>query len=416
MKAEIITIGDEILIGQIIDTNSAWMAEQLNLAGVEVYQITSVHDRREHILTALKEAGERVDLVLITGGLGPTKDDITKTCLCEFFDTRLVFHEPTLIHITEKYKNRGVDLNKLNRGQAMLPESCTVLFNAEGSAPGMWFERYGTIYVSMPGVPFEMKWIMAHEVLPRLVGNGMMDVIIHKTVLTQGVPESMLALRIEEWENALPPYIKLAYLPGPMAVRLRLTATGNDADLLQAEIDRQVEMLKKLLPDDIYGYDQETMAEVTGKLLMEKNARLAVAESCTGGHISHMLTLVPGASRWYTGGITAYDNDVKTKVLGVQPATLEQFGAVSEQTAIEMAKGVRQLLNADYAVATTGIAGPDGGTEDKPVGTVWIAVAGPAKFIAQKYVFGSNRERNILRSSQTALQMLRKLLVSGDKQ
>jgi len=298
----------------------------------------------------------------------------------------------------------------------MLPESCTVLFNAEGSAPGMWFERYGTIYVSMPGVPFEMKWIMAHEVLPRLVGNGMMDVIIHKTVLTQGVPESMLALRIEEWENALPPYIKLAYLPGPMAVRLRLTATGNDADLLQAEIDRQVEMLKKLLPDDIYGYDQETMAEVTGKLLMEKNARLAVAESCTGGHISHMLTLVPGASRWYTGGITAYDNDVKTKVLGVQPATLEQFGAVSEQTAVEMAKGVRQLLNADYAVATTGIAGPDGGTEDKPVGTVWIAVAGPAKFIAQKYVFGSNRERNILRSSQTALQMLRKLLVSGDKQ
>ena len=415
MKAEIITIGDEILIGQIVDTNSAWMAEQLNLAGVEVYQITSVHDRREHILTALKEAGERADLVLVTGGLGPTKDDITKTCLCEFFDTRLVFHEPTLEHITEKYKNRGVDMNKLNRGQAMLPESCTVLFNAEGSAPGMWFERDGTIYVSMPGVPFEMKWIMTHEVLPRLVGHGMLDVIIHKTVLTQGVPESMLAIRIEDWENALPPYIKLAYLPGPMAVRLRLTATGSDAAVLQAEIDRQVEMLKKLLPNDIYGYDQETMAEVTGKLLMEKNARLAVAESCTGGHISHMLTLVPGASRWYTGGITAYDNNVKTSVLGVLPETLEQYGAVSEQTAIEMAQGVRRLLNADFAVATTGIAGPDGGTEDKPVGTVWIAVASRTKFIAQKYVFGSNRERNILRSSQTALQMLRKLLVAGEK-
>ncbi len=413
MKAEIITIGDEILIGQIVDTNSAWMAEQLNLAGVEVYQITSVHDHREHILTALKEAGERADLVLITGGLGPTKDDITKTCLCEFFDTQLVFHEPTLVHITEKYKNRGVDMNKLNRGQAMLPESCTVLFNAEGSAPGMWFERDGTIYVSMPGVPFEMKWIMTHEVLPRLVGHGMLDVIIHKTVLTQGVPESMLAIRIEEWENALPPYIRLAYLPGPMAVRLRLTATGSDASVLQAEIDRQVEMLRKLLPDDIYGYDQETMAEVTGKLLLEKNARLAVAESCTGGHISHMLTLVPGASRWYTGGVTAYDNDVKTSVLGVLPETLEQYGAVSEQTAIEMAYGVRRLLNADFAVATTGIAGPDGGSEDKPVGTVWIAVASRTKFIAQKYVFGSNRERNILRSSQTALQMLRKLLVTA---
>jgi nicotinamide-nucleotide amidase len=411
MKAEIITIGDEILIGQIVDTNSAWMAEQLNLAGIEVYQITSVHDDRNHIMQALASAEQQVDVVLITGGLGPTKDDITKYALCEYFDTKLVFHEPTFEVIRERFKNRGIDFNKLNRDQALVPESCKVIPNAEGTAPCMWFERNDTIFVSMPGVPFEMKGLMSHEVLPRLLTSGKLKVIVHKTVLTQGVPESMLAIRIEEWENNLPPFIRLAYLPNPTSVRLRLTAIGTDAQLLRQEIDRQVGLLQLLLPTEIFGYDSETMADSVSRLLKAKKQVLAVAESCTGGYISHLLTLIPGASEWYAGGITAYDNSVKTNLLGVHPETLLQYGAVSENTAKEMALGVKEALKSDYAIATTGIAGPDGGTPDKPVGTIWISVAGPTKLIAQKYVFGNNRERNIMRSAQTALQMLRRLIL-----
>lgn len=411
MKAEIITIGDEILIGQIVDTNSAWMAEQLNLAGIEVYQITSVHDDLNHIMQALASAEQQVDVVLITGGLGPTKDDITKYALCEYFDTKLVFHEPTFEVIRERFKNRGIDFNKLNRDQALVPESCTVIPNAEGTAPCMWFERNDTIFVSMPGVPFEMKGLMTREVLPRLLTSGKLKVIVHKTVLTQGVPESMLAIRIEEWENNLPPFIRLAYLPNPTSVRLRLTAIGTDAQLLRQEIDRQVGLLQPILPTEIFGYDSETMADSVSRLLKAKKQVLAVAESCTGGYISHLLTLIPGASEWYAGGIIAYDNSVKTNLLGVHPETLGQYGAVSENTAQEMALGVKEALKSDYAIATTGIAGPDGGTPDKPVGTIWISVAGPTKLIAQKYVFGNNRERNIMRSAQTALQMLRRLIL-----
>lgn len=412
MKAEIITIGDEILIGQVVDTNSAWLAEQLNLAGIEVYQITSVHDNKEHIMNALALSEKNVDLVLMTGGLGPTKDDITKNTLCEYFGTRLVFHEPTFNRIRERFTARGIDLNRLNRDQALVPESCRVIPNPEGTAPCMWFERNNTIFVSMPGVPFEMKSIMEQQILPRLRNSGKQNVIIHKTVLTQGVPESMLALRIEEWENSLPPYIKLAYLPNPASVRLRLSATGTDEAQLKAEIDSHIESLKRLLPTEIYGYDNDTMAGSIGKLLIGKGAKLSVAESCTGGYIAHLLTLTPGASEWFTGGITAYDNQVKMNQLGVSPSTLETFGAVSEQTVTEMAEGVKKLLNTDFSVATSGIAGPDGGTPDKPVGTVWIAVSGPGKFLTKKFVFGSNRERNIMRSSQTALQMLRQLLVT----
>lgn len=411
MKAEIITIGDEILIGQVIDTNSAWMAEQLNLAGVEVYQTTSVHDDEEHIIRALSAAEGKVDVVLITGGLGPTKDDITKKTLSCYFNTPLVFHEPTFSLIQERFIRRGIDLNRLSREQALVPESCTVMPNPEGSAPGMWFQRNKTIFISMPGVPFEMKSIMLHEVLPRLRSLGNLKAIVHKTVLTQGVPESMLALRIEEWENNLPSYIKLAYLPGPMSVRLRLSGVGSDARILQVELEQQIMKLQQLLPVEIYGFDHETMAGSAGELLASRHARLAVAESCTGGHLSHLLTLTPGASSWFTGGIVAYDNEVKTKILGVSPDTLRDHGAVSEQTVKEMVKGLKKIMKSDYAIATTGIAGPEGGTDQKPVGTVWIAIAGPAKFIAQKFVFDNNRERNILRTSQTALQMLRKLIL-----
>ena len=412
MKAEIITIGDEILIGQIIDTNSAWLAEQLNLAGIEVFQITSVHDDRDHIMEALANAEQKVDLVLMTGGLGPTKDDITKKTLCDYFGTQLVFHGPTFEQIRERFTRRGIDLNKLNRDQALVPEMCTVIHNMDGTAPGMWFERSGTIFVSMPGVPFEMKTMVTTQVIPRLLTSGKLKVIIHKTVLTQGVPESMLAIRIEEWENNLPSFIKLAYLPNPMSVRLRLSAIGSDVQLLKREMERQVDLLRQLLPTEIYGYDEDTMAGSAGNLLKEQKASLAVAESCTGGYISHLLTLTPGASEWYRGSITAYDNSVKLNILGVSPETLAAYGAVSEQTVREMVLGVKKVLNSDYALATTGIAGPDGGSEEKPVGTVWIAAAGPTKFIAQKFVFGNNRERNILRSSQTALHLLRKLILS----
>ncbi len=407
MKAEIITIGDEILIGQIVDTNSAWIAEYFNSNGIEVYQITSVHDDRQHILDAIKKAEEKVDLVVITGGLGPTKDDITKNVLCEYFNTKLVFHEPTFHHIEERFKKFNLGFNKLNRDQALVPESCTVLFNKAGTAPGMWFEKNDTVFVSMPGVPFEMEYLVEHELVPRLKKSGKTGALFHKTILTQGIPESKLAITIEKWENELPGNIKLAYLPSPMAVRLRLSATGNDEALLEKQVKAEVEKLQEIIPKNIYGFDKETMAGAIGRLLKEQGKTLSVAESCTGGYISHLITSVPGCSGYYKGSVTAYSNEVKMNVLGVSEKSLEEFGAVSEQVAKEMAMGVKNALKTDFSVSTTGIAGPDGGAEEKPVGTVWIAVAGENKVFAKKFVFGNNRERNIVRSGQTALQMLR---------
>jgi nicotinamide-nucleotide amidase len=411
MKAEIITIGDEILIGQIVDTNSAWIADRFNMNGIEIYQITSVHDEHNHIIEALDNAAKNVDLVVITGGLGPTQDDITKNTLCEYFDTKLVFHEKTFEHIKKRFVVRDIDMNKLNRDQALVPESCTVLFNKAGTAPGMWFEKAGTIFVSMPGVPFEMKYLIENELLPRLLANGKTKAIYHKTVLTQGIPESMLARKIEAWENALPENIKLAYLPSPISVRLRLSTTGKNQSKLQSAVETEIEKLKKIIPDNIFGYDNETLAEVIGRDLKMSGDKLAVAESCTGGFISHLITSVPGSSEFFNGSVTAYSNQIKERVLNVNSETLEQFGAVSEQVAKEMARGVKEVLKTGYAVATTGIAGPTGGTEEKPVGTVWIAVAGKNGVIAKKFVFGNNRERNIIRSSQTALQMLRQFIL-----
>jgi nicotinamide-nucleotide amidase len=413
MKAEIITIGDEILIGQIVDTNSAWIAEQFNLNGIEIYQITSVHDNHQHILEAMKKAEEKVDLVVLTGGLGPTKDDITKNTLCEYFNTKLVHHEATFQHIREIFSRRNFDFNKLNRDQALVPESCTVLFNKTGTAPGMWFKKNNTIFVSVPGVPFEMKYLVEFEILPRIVKQGRTKAIFHKTVLTQGIPESMLALQIESWEDALPEHIKLAYLPNPMSVRLRLSATGTDKTVLKHEVEEQIQQLQQIIPDHIFGYDNETMAEVVGRLLKMRGKTLAVAESCTGGYISHLLTSVPGSSEYYKGGVTAYSNEVKKQLLGVNETSLAEYGAVSEQVAKEMALGVKQALQTDFAVSTTGIAGPDGGTDEKPVGTVWIAVSGENKVFATQYGFGSNRERNIIRSGQTALQLLRQIILKG---
>lgn len=413
MKAEIITIGDEILIGQIVDTNSAWIGEQFNLNGIEIYQITSVHDDHDQILEAVQKAEDKVDLVVITGGLGPTKDDITKNVLCQYFNTRLVLHQPTLDQIIERFGKRGIDMNKLNHDQALVPESCTVLTNEMGTAPGMWFEKNNTIFVSLPGVPFEMKYLIEFELLPRLRKTGRTEAIYHKTVLTQGVPESMLAEKIAHWEDALPKHIKLAYLPNPMAVRLRLSAMGNNQELLKEQVDQEIRKLQQIIPESIFGYNNETLSEVTGRILAKNGKTLALAESCTGGYISHLVTAVAGSSDYYQGAVTSYSNQVKETVLKVNHNDIEKYGAVSKQVAEQMVAGVKSALNADYAISTTGIAGPGGGSPEKPVGTVWIAVSGPKSTQAVKYVFvGDNRHRNILRASQTALQMLRRMVLN----
>ncbi len=412
MKAELITIGDEILIGQIVDTNSAWMGQQLNLLGIEVYQVTSVHDNHDHIMKALAEAEENADLVLITGGLGPTKDDITKHTLCEYFGTELVFHPEVLEHVRSLLSSRNVNINQLNTDQALLPASCTVLHNSAGTAAGMWFERNNTIFVSMPGVPFEMEAIMTEEVFPRLTKLGITQSIVHKTVLTIGLPESMLAEKIEQWESALPDFIKLAYLPSPMMVRLRLSGYGTDQSELEAEIDRQVKKLLGIIPENVFGFDNDNLGLVIGRLLKESSRTLAVAESCTGGKIAHFITSNPGSSAYFKGGVVAYSNEIKNNLLDVSSEIIETFGAVSQQVAEAMAKGAQKVLNSDYSVATTGIAGPDGGTEEKPVGTVWIAVAGPSGIISKKYIFRHNRERNIIRTTHTALNMLRTLILT----
>ncbi|RKD85046.1 competence/damage-inducible protein A [Mangrovibacterium diazotrophicum] len=415
MKAEIITIGDEILIGQIVDTNSAWMAEQLNLNGIEVYQVTSVHDDHEHILRAFADAESRADLILITGGLGPTKDDITKKALCDYFQCGMHRDEKTLQQVIERLSKRNVTINQLNKDQALVPDVCTVLQNSNGTAPGMWFEKDDTIFVSMPGVPFEMQGIMVEEVLPRLRKNGKLKSIYHQTVLVYGIPESMLAEQLDEWESALPSFVKLAYLPNQLMIRLRLSAYGNDMEELKALVDQKVRELEQLIPNNIFGYNNDTISGITGKLLQKTGSFVATAESCTGGNIAHLYTEIPGSSAYFRGGVVAYSNEVKMAALGVKPETLEAHGAVSRETALEMVQGVKKALNTDYGIATTGIAGPDGGSADKPVGTVWIAVSGKQETVVERFVFHHNRERNIQRSSQTALNMLRQLLISEMK-
>lgn len=407
MKAEIITIGDEILIGQIVDTNSAWMGQQLNLLGIEVYQVTSVHDDHDHIIHAIDNAAKHAELVLITGGLGPTKDDITKKCLCEYFNTELVFHPEVLEHVQSLLSSRNVVINQLNRDQALLPANCKVLHNPVGTASGMWFEKDGTIFISMPGVPFEMEAIMTDEVFPRLKQLGISQSIVHKTVLTIGLPESMLAEKIEKWEDALPENIKLAYLPSPMMVRLRLSAYGTNELALKHEIEKQVEELQSIIPDAIFGYDNDNLGIAIGRMLIASGKTMVTAESCTGGSIAQFITSNSGSSAYFKGGVVAYSNEIKSKILQVPGEIIEKHGAVSQEVAELMAVGALKTLDADYSVATTGIAGPDGGSDEKPVGTVWIAVAGPDGVFSKKYVFKHNRERNIIRSTHTALNMLR---------
>lgn len=410
MTAEIITIGDELLIGQVIDTNSAWIAAMLNQHGIGVNQITSISDKREHILTTLKEASQRANLILITGGLGPTRDDITKTTLCEYFSTGLVFSEIAYEGVSRLFRNRGLPVTDLNRQQAMVPENCTLIPNSNGTAPGMWFEKNEVIYVSMPGVPFEMKAMMENEVLKRLAGKSSYN-IIHRTILTEGIGESFLAAKIASWENNLPSEIKLAYLPQPGIVRLRLTAKGTDKQILEKELQDSVDELYKLAGEYIFGEGEETLQNITGQLLKKYGKTLATAESCTGGYLAHLITGIPGSSEYFKGSVIAYANEIKVKMLGVNPETLAKHGAVSEETVKQMADGIRSKYKVDYAVATSGIAGPTGGSPEKPVGTTWIAVASSSGTIAKKFMLGDHRERNIQRAAITALSLLRKKIL-----
>jgi len=411
MLAEIITIGDELLIGQVIDTNSAWIAEQLNMIGIKVHQITSISDDQQHILTTLSEATGRAQLILITGGLGPTNDDITKQTLCRFFNTSLIFSEDAYKNVEKLFAARGYPVTEINRLQAMVPANCRVIPNPNGTAPCMWFEKNGCIYISMPGVPFEMKAIMEQEIIPQLL-NKQNKVIIHRTILTEGVGESHLASIIEPWENSLPSFLKLAYLPQPGMVRLRLTAYGTDRIELQDAINKAEKELYPYAGSYIFGFDNDTMESVIGQLLRNKGMTLSTAESCTGGNIAQLITSIAGSSDYFKGSVVAYSNEIKEQFLGVPHQLIVENGAVSEQTVIAMAEGIREHFATSYSIAVSGIAGPGGGTNEKPVGTTWIAIATPTETIARKFMFGDHRGRNIRKASMAALNMLRGKLIS----
>ncbi len=419
MKTEIINIGDELLIGQVVNTNASWMAEKMNLAGFSVNQVTVIRDDEQHILDALKEAATRSEIILITGGLGPTKDDITKKTLCKYFQAKLVFNQMVYQDIEKIFKDRGFPMTDLNRSQAEVPENCTPLRNFRGTAPGMWFEtkleeaHEPVVFISMPGVPFEMKSLMEEEVIPRLRKLFNPPYIFHKTTLTQGVGESFLSDMIEEWELQLPGHIHLAYLPQPGLVRLRLTGCGPDEKILHGQILAEVEKLRKIAGEYIYGEDEDTLEELVGKLLSEKGETLAVAESCTGGYIGHLITSIPGSSVYFKGGVIAYANEIKENELGVQHESILKYGAVSEQVVTEMAEGIRKKFKTTYAIATSGVAGPGGGTTEKPVGLTWIAISTPEKTIASNFLYGENRERNIRKTALQALNQLRKTLISA---
>lgn len=407
MKAEIITIGDEILIGQIVDTNAAYIAQRLNSAGFVVSERSSVGDRAEQIVRAIECSMQRSDVVITTGGLGPTKDDITKTTLAKMFGGGMRTDNRVEEHVRTMLAARNIEFNELNRSQAVVPESCEVLFNAHGTAPGMWFERDGKVVISLPGVPFEMRHLMEDEVLPRLKARFALRQIVHRTMITAGIAESMLAARIAEWEDALPEYLHLAYLPSPNIVRLRLSAYEVDGEAVEREIEERFRILEELIADHVVGYEGATVQEQVHKLLVESGKTLAVAESCTGGSIAAKFTAMAGASAYFLCGVTAYANEAKRDVLGVDALLIEQYGAVSEQVARAMAEGVRQISGADFAVATTGIAGPTGGSAEKPVGTVWFAVSSERGTVAMMRNSGSDRGQIIDRATAYAIELLR---------
>lgn len=411
MHAEIINIGDELLIGQVINTNASWMAQQLNSIGIDIIKVSIISDDKSSIIQCIDEAFERSDLILITGGLGPTNDDITKYTLCEYFSSNLIFDEATYNRIEQLFAVRGFKVTELNRKQAEIPENCIVIPNNNGTASGMWFEKSGKILISMPGVPFEMKSMISDFILPKLSENINFK-IIHKTIHIQGIGESFLADLIKDWEEKLPKNIKLAYLPQPGLIRLRLSAKGLKIEKLEEIINKEIEKLNLLIPDLIYGYDEDCLEKVIGELLKENKKTLSTAESCTGGYISHLITSIPGSSAYYKGSIISYSNEIKTGLLDVNPLTIEKYGAVSKETVIEMANGVLKKMKTDYAIAVSGIAGPDGGSIEKPIGTIWIAVGNNKSIITEKFLHGEDRGRNIRKAALSALNMLRKVIQS----
>jgi len=408
--AEVITIGDELLFGQITDTNTQWISAELSKIGIRVIRKSSVGDDEQEILTILKEAESRADLIVITGGLGPTKDDITKNTLAKYFNSTLVLNEIALQDLTEFFKKRGRDLTEINRQQAFLPDKCTMIRNRMGTAPGMWFYKDNKVFVSMPGVPFEMEEMMRSDLLERIKTHFVTPVIYHKVIRTIGIGESFLAEKIESWEDNLPAHIKLAYLPSIAEVKLRLTAIGDVQEILEKEVGQEVEKLKSIAGNYIYGYDDEEFEKVIGGILIRHNKKVGFAESCTGGFLSYSITKIPGASSYFAGSIVAYENDVKINQLGVKPQTLEEFGAVSEQTVKEMARGVRERLKTDIGIATSGIAGPSGGTPDKPVGTIWIAFDDGVNVLTRKLQISWSREVNIKWTAMAALNLIRTTL------
>ena len=415
VTAEIIAIGDELLYGQIMDTNSHWISQELDAVGVRVVRKTTVGDNRTDILTAFEEASKRANLILITGGLGPTQDDLTKPLLAEYFGCEIVEVPEAVAAVSAYFTRRGREMTRLNILQGHLPTCCTYVPNEVGTAPGMWFEQKGCYWMSMPGVPHEMKKLVKDFVLPKLSQVFDLPVIYHKLIKTAGIGESWLADLIKDWENALPSHIRLAYLPSLGHVKLRLTAFGEDKKVLVAAVEQQIQNILPTISNYVYGYNEETLETAIGKLLKNSGKTLALAESCSGGYISHLITTVPGSSNYLRGTVVPYHNDLKQQVLGVSSATLAQHGAVSEETVREMATGVKKLFGSDYGLASSGIAGPDGGSPDKPIGTVWIACAGPDFVEAKLLQLTQDRLINIQLTGVAVLNLLRICFLKHNK-
>ena len=415
MKATIVTVGDEILIGQIVDTNSGVIAKYLDKIGIGVHEMLSITDDKQHILKTLSSLQNNADVVIITGGLGPTKDDITKKTLCEYFEDELVIDNKVLAHVTQlikQYFKRAI--TQINKDQALVPSKCEVLFNQVGTAPGMWLQKENTVFISLPGVPYEMKYLMENEVIPKLIAKYERPFIIHKTILTYGVGESLLAERIETWEDNLPECIKLAYLPSPGRVRLRLSARGTDENVLQTEIKTQVEKLQVFISDCIVGFEEdETIEVILGKLLTEKKRTISTAESCTGGKIASVITSISGSSNYFKGSIVSYATEAKINVLGVSQEIIDEFSVVSKQVAEAMASQVKKIFQSDFAIATTGNAGPNKGDADAEVGTVFIAIATPKGVFSEEFNFGQPREKVIDRTVNKGLEIIYKEILKN---
>ena len=415
MKATIVTIGDEILIGQIVDTNSGFIAKSLDKIGVEIHEMISISDDKNHILETFSKLQNQVDLVVITGGLGPTKDDITKHTFCEYFDDKLVRNEAVETHVIdliERAMKRPA--SQMNKDQALVPSKCIVLHNQVGTAPGMWMKKENTVYISLPGVPYEMKYILENEIIPKIVKEYKRPYIIHKTIMTYGQGESLVAERIENWENDLPDFIKLAYLPSPGRVRLRLSARGTDKEFLEQKIEENVLSLSKIIGDIIVGFDgDETIEVILGRLLSDKKKTLATAESCTGGKIAQVLTSVSGASKYFKGSVVSYATETKISVLGLSEQLIKEHSVVSFEVAKAMAISVKKLMKTDYAIATTGNAGPTKGDGKAEIGTVFIAIATPNEVVVEEFDFGQPREKVIDRAVNKAFEMLQKEILKN---